>query len=81
MFLFVDTPNGTRFTLTADKGETILEIKSKIEDYCGCPPSQLQLFYNDVLLVDNVTLQECNFPESITAVIRCEYLKAQSGKK
>ncbi len=70
MQLFVERPVGTRISLDVGGGDTIEEIKQKIEDKKGIPSGDQTLFFNDIKLEDQFTLSHYNIQKESTIQLR-----------
>jgi ubiquitin C len=56
MKIFVQIIKGKNITLEVEPSESILNIKEKIQDKEGIPPSEQKLFFNGILLEDHKDL-------------------------
>ena len=69
MQLFVKTLSGTTISATVAPNDTIVDVKSKIENLEGIPPGQQRLFFNGKELDDCLTVMDYNIPkESIISM-------------
>lgn len=61
IFVQVEVPGGLRtITLEVEPGDSIDNIKGKIEDKEGIPPARQHLYFGDILLEDGHTLADYN---------------------
>ena len=60
MQIFVVNPAGKTLTLEVEKGETIEQVKAKIENKAGIPSEQQRLVYRGKPLEEAKTLEDYN---------------------
>ncbi len=61
--------NGTVFSLEVENSDSIENVKAKIQDETGIPPSQQTLYYNGVLLEDGYILADYSVVSNSTLIL------------
>ncbi|KAL3651280.1 60S ribosomal protein L40A [Castilleja foliolosa] len=66
MQIFVKNLTGETITLEVDSGDTINDLKAKIQDKEGVPAEEQRLIFGDEELEDDLTLADYNFQKEST---------------
>jgi len=69
IYVYVEPADRT-ITLEVEPGDTIDQVKQKIQDRDGWPPDRQQLFFGDVPLEAGVTLSDYNVQKESTLILR-----------
>jgi len=70
MIIHVKTPTAETITLHVMPGDTVQNVKGKINDHLEIPPDQQQLFFEDMELINDRTLSEYKMASGCTLSMR-----------
>lgn len=79
MTLFAELPSGTTIELEVESGDSIDNVKQKVQNAAGVPVAEQYLYYGGKFLEDGRTLADYNIQQESTLLVASEEKGTPSG--
>lgn len=79
MELFAELPSGTTIELVVESGDSIDNVKQKVQNAAGVPVAEQYLYYGGKFLEDGRTLADYNIQKESTLLVASEEKSTPSG--